>query len=54
MYFRMIANHPKYRFDKGGDLAFTSCNGDEGSQLVPIVNVAVGGNDGEPLEMTGW
>ena len=53
MYFKMIANHPTYRFDKGGDLAFTSCTS-TGGEVVPIVNVAVGGNDGEPVEMTGW
>ena len=51
MYFKMIANHPMYRGrPQGGDLAFTACQ----EIPVPIVNVAVGGTDGEPVEMTGW
>ena len=25
MYFKMIANHPKYMSELGGDLSFTGC-----------------------------
>jgi len=51
----MIANHPKYQQsgDKGGDLAFTSCSGSTG-EGIPIQNFAIGDNDGNPLNMTGW
>ena len=49
MLFKMIANHKKYNFGKGGDLAFTS-----GDAKVPIVNYALGDQDGNPLNMTAW
>merc|ERR1712213_118913 len=49
MYFKMIANHPKYMWDKGGDLSFTSCG-----EKIPIQGFATGDVDGNPLAMTGW
>ena len=53
MYFKMIANHPKYLWDKGGDLAFTSCGAGSG-EPIPIQDFAVGDKNGSPLAMTGW
>ena len=49
MIFKMIANHAKYNWNKGGDLSFTS-----GTQKIPIINYAIGGKDGNPVNVTGW
>ena len=56
MYFKMIANHPKYSFDNGGDLAFATCleNNGKVSQQLDVQNFATGDKDGNPLPMTGW
>ena len=53
MYFKMIANHPKYSLEKGGDLAFTSCT-NSGGEPVPIRDYAFGDKDGNPVAQTGW
>ena len=53
MYFKMIANHPKYSLEKGGDLAFTSCT-NSGGEPVPIRDYAFGDKDGNPIAQTGW
>jgi len=53
MYFKMIANHPKYSLEKGGDLAFTSCTS-SGGEPVPIRDYAFGDKDGNPIAQTGW
>ena len=53
VYFKMIANHPTYSFWKGGDLSFTSCT-PSGGEAVPILDVAYGDKDGNPVSQTGW
>ena len=56
VYFKMIANHPRYMFDRGGDLSFTSCNNkatDTGN-TIPIYPVAFGDKNGNPVAQTGW
>ena len=52
-YFKMIANHPMYSFEKGGDLAFTSCS-KEGAEPIPIQDYAYGDKDGNPTPRHGW
>ena len=49
----MIANHPKYSLEKGGDLAFTSCTS-SGGEPIPIQDYAFGDKDGNPTAQTGW
>ena len=49
----MIANHPKYSYEKGGDLAFTSCTS-SGGEPIPIQDHAFGDKDGNPTAQTGW
>ena len=51
MYFKMIANHPKYMSELGGDLSFTDCNA--GGEI-PIFKDYIGATNGDPIEMTGW
>jgi len=46
MYFKMIANKPTYRFQRGGDLSF--------GQGVNIWETAQGDNDGNPVAQRGW
>merc|ERR1712066_742836 len=46
MYFKMIANKPTYRFQRGGDLSF--------GQGVNIWATAQGDQDGNPIAQTGW
>jgi len=48
-----IANHPKYSYEKGGDLAFTSCTS-SGGEPIPIQDHAFGDKDGNPTAQTGW
>jgi len=62
MYFKMIANHPKYSFWKGGDLAFTTCITSQGEEEdsvarcadIPIQDYAFGDKEGNPTAQTGW
>ena len=49
MIFKMIANHKKYAFGGGGDLSFTSLD-----QKIPIIHYAIGDQDGNPVNLTGW
>ena len=51
MYFKMIANHPKYMSELGGDLSFTGCNF---GGRIPIFKDSIGATNGDPIEMTGW
>jgi len=46
MFYKMIANKPTYRFQRGGDLSF-------GAGL-NIWRTAQGDKDGQPVAMTGW
>ena len=45
MYFKWIANKPRYFNDAGGDLAFG------GDKVYPA---AIGDKDGKPVATTGW
>ena len=45
MYFKLIANKPKYRNEEGGDLSFG------GTKFFPT---ATGDTDGNPVAHTGW
>merc|ERR1711892_1541771 len=49
MYFKLIANHPSYRFVEGGDLSFGSA-----SEAANIFHSAVGDPEGNPVAQTGW
>jgi len=49
MYFKVIANKPRYRFDDGGDLSFGNTD-----NSANIFNTAVGDPDGNPVAQTGW
>ena len=49
MIFKLIANHPMYMNNRGGDLAFNS-----GGGPIPIEDVAIGDTNGNPVAMTGW
>ena len=49
VYFKMIANHPMFSLDNGGDLSMSACSGD-GS----VRNFTLGSVEGKPLKMTGW
>jgi len=51
VYFKMIANKPRYRFDAGGDLSF----GDGGTNgSANIFATAIGDPDGKPVAQNSW
>ena len=55
VYFKVIANHPTYYYNKGGDLAFLSCTSATGDANETLVKpVAFGDSDGNPVAQTGW
>jgi len=49
VYFKMIANKPRYRFEEGGDLSFGTANGSAN-----IFDTAIGDPDGKPVAQNGW
>jgi len=49
MYFKMIANKPRYRFEGGGDLSFGASN-----NSANIFKTAVGDPEGNPVAYSGW
>ena len=46
MFYKMIANHPTYDFELGGDMSFI--NGDN------VLLAARGDSEGQPRQQTGW
>ena len=63
MYFKMIANKPRYRFDVGGDLSFgwvyftiplTSPCCSSANAADNIFHTAVGDPEGKPVAQNGW
>ena len=46
MYYKLIANHPTYNFDQGGDLSFN-----RGNNLKMFAN---GDTNGKPIAQNGW
>ena len=53
-YFKMIANKPIYKLEKGGDLAFTSCIDGTKGKRIPYQRVAIGDSEGKPIANLGW
>jgi len=49
VYFKMIANKPRYKFDEGGDLSFGGANGGDN-----IFASAIGDPEGKPVAQNGW
>jgi len=49
MYFKVLANKPRYRFDDGGDLTFG-----ERKNKSNIINAANGDPEGRPVAQSGW
>jgi len=49
MYFKVLANKPRYFFDQGGDLSFGANTFNQG-----IVKHARGDPDGNPVAQSGW
>ena len=56
MYFKWIANKPRYFNDQGGDLSFNAGNEQEAGdgKTTTVFRSATGDANGDPVAMTGW
>jgi len=54
MYFKMIGNKPRYRFERGGDLSFGETHNEDNKDCSNCFKTAIGDPDGNPVAYSGW